>query len=1042
MPRNRLGNQGVCRFGLLVVCAITAWGLPDPCTLRGVSIAVAAEETNEQLSFPRVPPTEPADTAATFRALHGFRMDLLAAEPLVTDPVAIEYDPDGRAFVVEMSDYPYTDKSTDKAFTERTTDLPLGKVRLLEDVDGDGKFDRSTIFARELSWPTGIALWRGGCFVAATPDIWYLKDTDGDGVADVRRRVFTGFRKFNVQATMNNLKWGLDGWIYGAGGSNGGTIRREADSDAKPIVLGTNDYRFHPDTEQFEVIPGGARFGLTFDDWGNRFICNIRNPVQHVVLPAEALRRNPHLAVRTAVHDAAEAGDTLPVFRSSPPEAWRVANAQRLARDTTVASPRSESTATGYMTSACGITIYRGSAYPPEFYGNVFLAEPAANLIHRQILKPNGVTFTSTRADPDAEFVASTDNWFRPVNFINAPDGTLHVCDMYRETIEHPWSIPDDIKAHLDLESGRDRGRIYRLTPPNFKPPPKPKLSQATTAELVAHLANPNSWWRETAQRLLIERNALAAVASLRTILHAHDPSKIALFQGNKLDPTLARLHSLWTLQSLNHLGTEDMLLGMHDPHPGVRENAVRIAELRGVPVAFDPELMSLMIDEDIRVRFRVALALGAIPELGSVPDKHVSKALETIARRDVADEWVRAAVLSSARDRSADLLMAIPLRDYSDDGESQLHLLRELAVIAGTRGDLKELSRLSRHLLSLAAGDRAAANAIFLREMLLGLGDGFQRRGKRLSELAGIDPVWSKLIADLVGEASRLATDRAATDDERVQTIQLLGHGDAKAVRWVLVALLEPKQPQGVQLAAIRTLAGFRQAETPATLLATYRGATPGVRAEVINTLLSRPEWINGLLDAIEAGTVAATDVPLARRNLLLRNANAAIKDRALKLFAREAAGPREAVLKEYQAALSLAGDAARGKQVFQRECKQCHRVGDEGQDVGPSLATVRHRGPDEILLHVLDPNREVGPNFVEYVVVLTDGRTATGLIASETPTSLTLRRAEGATETILRRDIDEISSTGKSLMPEGVEKKIPIAEMADLIAFLRGGK
>jgi putative heme-binding domain-containing protein len=360
--------------------------------------------------------------------------------------------------------------------------------------------------------------------------------------------------------------------------------------------------------------------------------------------------------------------------------------------------------------------------------------------------------------------------------------------------------------------------------------------------------------------------------------------------------------------------------------------------------------------------------------------------------------------------------------------------------MIAGTRGDRFELSRLSNYLFHIASGDDAVSQSIFLREILLGLGDGFQRRGKRLSELAVIDPEWSKLIADLVGDASRQAKDHATADDERVQAIQLLGHGDAKSVRDVLVTLLDARQPQAVQLVAIRTLAGFRQADAPATLLTTYRGATPTARGEVINTLLSRPEWINALLDAIEAGTVSATDVPLARRNLLLRNANAAIKERALKLFAREAAGPRAAVLEEYQAALSLAGDAGRGRKVFQRECRQCHRAGDDGFDVGPSLATVRHRGPDEILLHVLDPNREVGPNFVEYVVVLNDGRTTTGLIASETPTSITLRRAEGATETILRREIDEVSSTGKSLMPEGVEKKIAVAEMADLLVFLRG--
>src|SRR4051812_15309535 len=179
----------------------------------------------------RIPPREPAEAANPFKLRDGFRLDLLAAEPLVTDPVAMEYDEDGRAYVAEMRDYPYTDKSTDKPFTERTTDQPLGRIRLLEDMDGDGKFDRSTIFADGLSWPTGLAPWKGGIYVVATPDLWYLKDTDGDGRADVRRKVFTGFHKFNIQAVINNLKWGLDHKIYGAGSSNGGLIRGGKDGE-------------------------------------------------------------------------------------------------------------------------------------------------------------------------------------------------------------------------------------------------------------------------------------------------------------------------------------------------------------------------------------------------------------------------------------------------------------------------------------------------------------------------------------------------------------------------------------------------------------------------------------------------------------------------------------------------------------------------------------------------------------------------------------------------------------------------------------------
>ncbi len=277
----------------------------------------------------RIPPRSPEAAQKTFQLLDGFRLELLAAEPLVTSPVALAYDENGRAYVVEMYDYPYTDKDKHQPWKENTTDLPLGRVRLLEDTNGDGKFDKSTIFADHLSWPTGIAIWKGGAFVIATPDIWYFKDTDGDGKADMRKKMYAGFRKYNVQAVANNLIWGLDHQIYGAGGTNGAAIRRMDRPDAKPVRLSYNDFRFDPVSGEFQVLSGGAQFGNTFDDWGNRFICKNRNPGIHIVLPNEALARNPYLAIPSALHDAAEAGDKLPVFRISPPEPWRVVRSRR-----------------------------------------------------------------------------------------------------------------------------------------------------------------------------------------------------------------------------------------------------------------------------------------------------------------------------------------------------------------------------------------------------------------------------------------------------------------------------------------------------------------------------------------------------------------------------------------------------------------------------------------------------------------------------------------------------------------------------------------
>ncbi len=415
--------------------------------------------------LPSIAPTPAREAAKTFRVLDGFRMDLLAAEPLV----AMTYDENGRAYVCEMRDYPYTDKAHHQRNQENPTDEAIGAVRMLEDTDGDGVFDRSTMFADGLSWPTGIACWKGGVFVAATPDLWYLKDTDGDGKADVRIKVFTGFRKFNVQAVMNNLVWGLDNQIHGAGGSNGGQIRPGDKPKAKPLLMTRNDFRFDPVMEQFELLSGGARFGGTFDDWGHRFLCDIRNPAQHIVLPQRYLARNSYLAAGSPLHDMAESGDQLPVYRISQPELWRVLRAKRWAGERDIVMPRSELVGAGVVTSSSGITSYRGAAYPENYRGNVFVCECAGNLLYRLQVTPDGPTFKAARVDGQAEMVASTDNWFRPVNFVNAPDGTLHVMDMYRENIEHPWSIPDDIHAALDLENGRERGRLWRLTPPNFK---------------------------------------------------------------------------------------------------------------------------------------------------------------------------------------------------------------------------------------------------------------------------------------------------------------------------------------------------------------------------------------------------------------------------------------------------------------------------------------------------------------------------------------------------------------------------------------------
>src|SRR5262245_57393309 len=588
---------------------------------------LAAEPQSLKDRLPRLAPKEPAEALKTFKVLDGFRMDLVACEPQLASPVAAAYDEDGRLYVAEMRDYPTPLKPGE---------TPRGRVRLLEDRDGDGVYETATVFAEGLHWPTGIACWDGGVYVTAAPDIWYFKDTDGDGKADVRRKVYTGFVVYNVQALVNGLQWGVDNRIYGVTAANGGDIRPGDQPSATPISVRGRDFRFDPVTGQFEAISGTAQFGNAFDDWYHRFLSANRLVTGHVVLPAHALSRNPFLPVARTVQDfAAEGVDVpLPMYQISPPEPWRVVRTERYHAEGQKLPP-SEMVVTGIFTSGTGITIYRGAAYPEHYLGQAFVGNVAGNLVHRRALEPRGGTFTARRTDEKCEFVSSTDNWFRPVNFVNAPDGTLHVIDMYREVVEHPWSIPDDIKAHLDLESGQDRGRIYRLTSPGFTLPKPPRLSRATTAELVATLENPNSWWRETAQRLLYQRRDPAAVGPLRRL------ARESRFP-------LARVHALGTLHGLGALETVDIVGALRDPAAGVREQAVQFAEPR---LEKTPELAAAVRaaadDTDARVRFQTAIALGVLP------DDAATAALIRIARCDATDVWARLAVLSSSAERS-----------------------------------------------------------------------------------------------------------------------------------------------------------------------------------------------------------------------------------------------------------------------------------------------------------------------------------------------------------------------------------------------------
>ena len=964
----------------------------------------------EPLKFPSIPPTPPAEAEKTFQTLHGFRMDLLAAEPMVASPVAMAYDEDGRCYVAEMVDYPYTDKAHHKASQENPTDAPIGRIRLLTGDDGTGRFTHSSVFAEGLSWPTGIACWKGGIIVTATPDIWYFKDTKGDGQADVRQKLFTGFRKFNVQAVMNNPIWGLDNRLYISGGSNGGEIRNLTHPEGKPLSMRRADLRLDPRDDTLELVSGGARFGNTRDDWGNRFLCNIRNPAQHIAVQSRYLARNPYLPAVSALADVADSGDQLPVYRVSPPEAWRELRARRWSADSTVTAhmPRSELVGSGVVTSSSGITAYRGDAYPAEFRGNLIVADCAGNLFYRLATRPDSITFKAARVDGKQEWCAGRDIWFRPVNFVNAPDGCLHVCDMYREVIEHPWSLPEDIHAALDLERGRDRGRLYRLAPPDFKPRPAPRLSQASAAELVALLAHPNAWHSDTAQRLLFERQDQGAVTAVRDMMMKHARP-------------LARLHALWTLDGLGALSDADLLVAMRDADEHVREAATLLAEpLLSASEALRTAVARLTEDASKRVRFQAALSLGEAPDAAGA-------ALTSLAVRDLDDPWMRIAILSSAGAHLGDVAGAV-LR--SADSTDAAAFVRDVGGMVGGGARAEEcrafLDALERASTTHAASAEAGA---------LGLAKGLARHGQTPGAFASSGAqTWLRAVA---GQAEIGAQAAGAPADQRAQSVELLALADFPALQGLAEKLLQPNQPEPVCVAFIQLLRDRRDAGVSGMLLTAWPALTPGAREAAVGVLTSRKEWVEPLLVAVEKQQIKPAELSPAARATLQRLPDPALRARAGKLFV--STGSRQEAITRYQPALTLRGEAARGHDVYRTICSACHRKGDEGRDIGPNLATVGAWSPEQLLTNILDPNREVAPNFMLYTVELKDGRTLAGVIAAETETGVTLKSLDGAEQSLARSEIATLKATGSSPMPEGLEAAVSIQQMADVIAFLR---
>jgi len=929
-----------------------------------------------------------------------------------------------------------------------------GSIRVLTDSDGDGEYDESSLFLEGLSHPTGIRCWRGGVIVTAAPDIFFAQDTDGDGRPDIRQTLYTGFSEGNQQHRVNGLEWGLDNWLHVANGDSGGSIKviskvEMPQAPAKPatnvrpvlnvtpdvlngkvVSISGRDLRIRPSLGAIETESGQAQFGRCRDDWGNWFGCNNSNPMWHYVLSERYVSRNPHVPVGDLRHNVFEIPGASPVY----PRSRTLARFNDFAR-------------TNRFTSACSTTIYRDTVLGQEFYGNSFTCEPVHNLVSRRVVEPDGITFKAHRAnhEKESEFLASTDNWFRPVFVRTGPDGALWIADMYRFVIEHPKWIPAEHQRRLDLKSGDTMGRIWRIVPDTnsgccgdpsapeesrLKPQREPgppaqspfskQWDEISVEELITKLGSPNGWVRDRAQQVLINRQA-------------HDAADPLWKMAVESSQPLARLHALCTAAWFDGENVTELVKMLDDPHPGVRRHAVRLCEplIEQNRTQITSAVLKAATDPDPQVQLQVAYSLGFShsPAAGDP--------LGRLAVQHAGDSRFLTAILSSVRKQSAVSALRAVLEAGSatpDKNPSQQLVARFLGLVAAF-GEIDavtvELSRIFTSLGKQPSPDQVRGLVAVMKE---------GQRNRQMWERIWRDDLAEQCV-QFGADQFRVARNSEAGLHRRLAALEFLSVTPAPPVRLSrsMADLLTPATPAEIQLLVVEAIAALADADTSQFLLADWKSHSPRIRTAITSKLLERPALSKQLLLRIQTDAITPSEIGAAHRQVLLNSPEGEIKQLATSVFQVSATSSRAAVIDSFSPVRDMKGDVARGAEIFKKRCGSCHRLANTGKQLGADLASLRDRSTSSLLTAILDPNRAAESRFLNYVAVTGDGKSHSGMLRSESATSITLASADGKEVSLLRKDLDTLAGSAQSFMPEGLEKELSHQDMADVITFVQ---
>jgi len=991
-------------------------------------------------SYQQTPKLSPEHQKAlkSLQVMEGFKVELVAAEPLIADPVAMEVDEDGNLYVVEMHGYPLDVSGS-------------GKVKLLKDTDNDGFPDKSIVFADHLTLPTGIMRWKKGIIVTDAPDVLYLEDTNNDGRADIRKKMLSGFALSNPQHNLNTPRFELDNWIYlgHEGAVTPFVYKKEFGDKGTKIVFPDNPnapqldpnangraVRFKPDSYEVEELSGRTQYGHAMDAWGHHLYTSNANHLYHEVLANQYLKNNPALLVPNATQNISDHGDAAEIYPIT-----EAPNHQLL-------------TDVGVITSSCGVTWYLGGAFGEKFKNVTFIAEPVHNLVHADVIKDAGASFTASRLNEKSEFLASKDAWFRPVNFYVGPDGALYVIDYYRQIVEHPEWMSDEITKSGALYNGTDKGRIYRIVPEKGLPMNwlgKLNLSKKTAVELVKLLENENGWYRRTAQRLLLHRQAKEAVPALHELI-----------SKGKLPE--AKVHALWLLDGMQSVGSEEIVRTLKDANAGVRENGIRVADRHlnsNFKANLEKELLAMQNDESAKVRFQL------LNTLGFFKSPEAEKARLVLLKRDFNDRWAGLAGIASFAGKE-NQIFDLAIREFTQkqtpetaeffsslaatiangtDKSAVSEMLKKMAVDtqgidwwkAATLNGITKLWQFKKGASSLSTLEKEQLLAHFSMKTSPEL----RTASLNLLEVVGLpkgkllDEKLESAVTALNNPAS-LSEKGANVDAFRADGIALLSMANSGEIKPLLQQLLTQNETEKIQVAALKTLGKTADNQTCLFLLKAMKNFSPALKTEAVNVFLSKPERINLLLKAIEEKDVDKWVVGWRQMVRLMNYYDADIRVYARKVLSVNE--DRKAVLNKYMPALEMKGIQSKGKLVFEKNCASCHQIeGVKGVNFGPDLSTLRSRNANSVLTEILNPNNSIADNYDFWTLELKNGTSISGVILQENATGLSVREMGGVESVIQKKDVAKMQKSETSIMPNGLENAISVQQMADLIAFIK---